>query len=52
VGNTPQLSVRVTPGRHELLLTRDGFESQRTWVTVAPGATVKVTGIALKRVGA
>lgn len=50
VGNTPQLRIRVASGRHQLLLARDGFETQRTWVTVAPGDTVRITGIALERV--
>jgi len=50
IGNTPQLSVRVTPGRHQLVLAREGFQAETTWVTVEPGATVKITGIALKQV--
>ena len=48
VGNTPQIRIRVTPGRHHLVLVRAGFERNDTWVTVAPGATVKMTGIRLK----
>ena len=50
VGNTPQLGIRVSAGRHRLVLARDGFAPETTWVTVAPGATVKITGIALTRV--
>jgi PEGA domain-containing protein len=50
VGNTPQLGIRVAPGRHRLVLVRDGFAAETTWVTVAPGATVKNTGLTLKRV--
>lgn len=50
VGNTPQLGIRVTPGRHRLVLVRDGFAAETTWVTVAPGATVKNTGLTLTRV--
>lgn len=50
IGNTPQLRVRVTPGRHQLVLAREGFQAETTWVTVEPGATVKITGIALKQV--
>jgi serine/threonine-protein kinase len=50
VGNTPQLRVNVSAGRHRLVFARDGFAAETTWVTVAPGATVKVTGIALTRV--
>ena len=48
VGNTPQLGISVTPGRHRLVFARDGFESHTTWVTVEPGATVKMTGITLR----
>jgi hypothetical protein len=50
VGNTPQLGIRVTPGRHRLVLVRDGFAAETTWVTVAPGATVKNTRLTLTRV--
>lgn len=50
VGNTPQLQVRVTPGRHQLVLAREGFQAETTWVSVESGATVKITGIALKRI--
>jgi hypothetical protein len=50
VGNTPQLGIRVTAGRHRLVFARDGFAAETTWVTVAPGATVKITGLVLKRV--
>jgi hypothetical protein len=50
VGNTPQLRIRVTAGRHRLVLARDGFATHRTWVTVAPGATVRITDIALQRI--
>jgi len=47
VGNTPQLRIRVTPGRHKLGFKRDGFAPRTEWVTVAPGDTVRVTGITL-----
>jgi PEGA domain len=50
VGNTPQLGIRVTPGRHQLVFARDGFESHTTWVTVEPGATMKMTGITLRAI--
>jgi PEGA domain-containing protein len=49
VGNTPQLRITVYPGQHELVLTRDGFETYRTLVTVAAGATLRVTDISLER---
>lgn len=50
VGNTPRVGIRVAPGRHLLMLAREGFQNHTTWVTVGPGATVKITGIALKRI--
>ena len=50
VGNTPQVRVDVSAGRHRLVFARDGFAAETTWVTVPSGATVKVTGIALTRV--
>ena len=50
IGNTPQLNIRVPPGRHELVLTRKGFETRRTSVTVGSGNTVRITNIVLTRV--
>lgn len=47
LGNTPLLRIRVTPGRHKLDFRRDGFAPQSNWVTVAPGDTVRITGITL-----
>ena len=50
VGNTPQLGIRLTPGRHYIGLARHGFAAYGTWVNVDPGATVKITGVVLKRI--
>lgn len=50
VGNTPKLGIRVTPGQHELLFVRDGFEVRRMRVTVAPGATLRITDVELTRI--
>src|SRR5258708_15674103 len=50
VGNTPQVRVRVIPGRHHLLLARPGFQAHSTWVEVAPGATVRLTNITLAQI--
>ena len=47
VGNTPQPRISLPPGRHQLVFARDGFAAETTWVIVAPGATVKLTGIRL-----
>lgn len=51
VGNTPRVGIRVTPGRHLLMFAREGFQNHTMVVTVRPGATVKITGITLKRIG-
>lgn len=50
VGNTPQIRVRVTPGRHHVLLAREGFQTHRVWINVAAGGTVRLTDITLERV--
>lgn len=50
VGNTPQLRITVASGRHELSFARDGFATQRTWITVEPGATLRITDVTLQRV--
>src|SRR2546426_1743795 len=41
VGSTPQVRIRVTPGRHHLLLVREGFRTHSAWVTVPTGGTVR-----------
>ncbi|HEV8640249.1 MAG TPA: PEGA domain-containing protein [Methylomirabilota bacterium] len=50
VGNTPQVRIRVTPGRHRLLLVRKGFQTHSAWVTVAAGGTLRLTDITLESV--
>ncbi len=47
VGTTPQVRIRVTPGRHHLLLVRAGFQTHSTWVSVPAGGTVRLTAITL-----
>jgi len=47
VGSTPQVRIRVTSGRHHLLLVRAGFQPHSAWVTVPAGATVRLTDITL-----
>jgi len=47
VGTTPQVRIRVTPGRHHLLLVRVGFQTHSTWVSVPAGGTVRLTDITL-----
>jgi hypothetical protein len=50
VGNTPQVRVRVMPGRHHLLLARPGFQAHSAWVDVPAGATVRLTNITLAEI--
>src|SRR6267154_720209 len=50
VGNTPQVKVRVIPGRHHLLLARPGFLAHSAWVDVPAGATVRLTNITLAEI--
>ena len=50
VGSTPQVRVRVTPGRHHLLLVREGFQTHSAWITVPAGGTVRLTDITLSKI--
>jgi hypothetical protein len=50
VGNTPQVKIRVTPGRHHVQLARDGFQTHSAWVNVPAGGTMRLTGITLAAV--
>jgi hypothetical protein len=50
VGTTPQVRIRVTPGRHHLVLAREGFQTHSAWVDVLAGGTVRLTGITLAAV--
>jgi len=47
VGTTPQVKIRVTAGRHLLVLVREGFQTHTAWVTVPAGGTVRLTDITL-----
>jgi len=50
VGNTPQVKVRVVPGRHRLLVARPGFLAYSAWVDVPAGGTVRLTNITLTEI--
>ncbi len=50
VGNTPQVKIRVTAGRHHLLLARAGFYAHSAWVNVPAGGTVRLTDITLAEI--
>jgi PEGA domain-containing protein len=47
VGNTPQIKIWLTPGRHQVLLTREGFQTYTAWVVVPPDGNVRLTDITL-----
>jgi hypothetical protein len=47
VGTTPQVKIRLTAGRHHLLLVREGFQAHSAWVIVPTGGTVRLTDITL-----
>jgi hypothetical protein len=50
VGTTPQVKIRVTAGRHHLMLVREGFQTHTVWVTVPAGGTVRLTDITLSTI--
>jgi hypothetical protein len=50
VGTTPQIRIRVTAGRHHLMLAREGFQTHTAWVTVPAGGTVRLTDIILSKI--
>ena len=50
VGTTPQVRIRVTAGRHLLVLAREGFQTHSAWVTVPAGGTVRLTDITLSKI--
>jgi hypothetical protein len=50
VGNTPQVRIRVAPGRHHLVLVREGFRTHSAWVNVSAGGTVRLTDIMLAEI--
>jgi PEGA domain-containing protein/protein kinase-like protein len=50
MGDTPLLGLILSPGRHQVRLTRDGFEPRELTVDVAPGQTVVLASIVLKEI--
>jgi|SRR6266545_5201705 len=50
VGTTPQVRIRVTAGRHHLMLVREGFQAHTAWVTVPAGGTVRLTDLTLSKI--
>ncbi|HEV2672734.1 MAG TPA: serine/threonine-protein kinase [Gemmatimonadales bacterium] len=49
VGNTPVVGLRLPPGRHRLRLEQVGFRPHEEVVNLAPGQTLKITGIVLQQ---
>ncbi|HJS44306.1 MAG TPA: protein kinase [Gemmatimonadales bacterium] len=49
VGNTPVMDLRLKAGRHRLRLQRAGFRPYEDVVNLAPGQSLKLTGIVLQQ---
>ena len=47
VGNSPVMGIALPAGQHRVRIVRDGFEPYDRIVTVAPGETLRLTGIVL-----
>ena len=47
VGNTPQLDLSVSAGRHRLRVERQGYRSYERVIDVAPGQRLRITDITL-----
>ncbi len=47
IGNTPKANLPLAPGAHTIRIVRDGFEPYERTILVAPGETVRLTGIQL-----
>jgi len=51
VGPVPLQDLRITPGRHRVVIRRDGFMSFDTTFTAVAGQEIRWTKITLKRIG-
>ena len=49
VGNTPIVDLRLRAGQHRLRLERPGFRPYEQVVNLAPGQTLRITGIVLQQ---
>ena len=47
VGNTPIMNLRLPAGQHRLRLEQKGFRPYEQVVNLAPGQTLRITGIVL-----
>lgn len=50
IGNTPQVRVRVAPGRHVLRIVQEGYIPHERVIEIAPGDSVSLTGIVLQKI--
>jgi hypothetical protein len=48
VGNLPQADVKVTPGSHNIRVTRDGYLSYETEIVIESGEVLRLTDIVLQ----
>lgn len=48
VGNTPQASLPLSPGHHEVRITRDGYVPFEIDILVRPGEAIRLTQLTLK----
>jgi serine/threonine-protein kinase len=48
IGNTPKANVPLSPGRHLIRITREGYEPFEQEVVVGPGQVVRLTGVVLR----
>jgi PEGA domain-containing protein len=48
IGNTPQADFKVTPGSHSIRVSRDGYLSYETVITIESGEQLKLTDIVLQ----
>ncbi|HEV8303530.1 MAG TPA: protein kinase [Gemmatimonadales bacterium] len=51
VGPTPIGDLQISPGRHRLVIRRDGFEAFDTTFTAVSGQEIRWTRITLRRIG-
>jgi serine/threonine protein kinase len=47
IGNTPRANLRLAPGAHQVRILREGYQIWERNIEIAPGQTLRLTGIAL-----
>jgi hypothetical protein len=48
IGNTPKANIPLTPGRHLVRITREGYEPFERELVVKPGEVVRLTRVVLQ----